>query len=116
MENSEASLVETNQEQYTVAPYGESLMNLALFDPPRWGWTAAGTIVDLLPPHEVCIPYLAAVGGCVRECVLYTVAGVVVMPEISHSLLVVPLPVFSSCCCCLVEITSSEHGSSLSQA
>lgn len=31
----------------------ESLMNLALSDPPRWGWTAAGGIADLLPPHEV---------------------------------------------------------------
>lgn len=31
----------------------DNTMNLALMDPPRWGWTAAGGIVDLLPPHEV---------------------------------------------------------------
>ena len=34
-----------------------TIMNLALVDPARWGWTAAGTLVDLLPPHEVS--YLA---------------------------------------------------------
>jgi hypothetical protein len=55
MENSEASLSESNLEQNGVAVYGESLMNLALYDPPRWGWTAVGTIADLLPPHEVGI-------------------------------------------------------------
>ena len=31
----------------------ETMMNLALLDPPRWGWSAAGGVVDLLPPHEV---------------------------------------------------------------
>jgi hypothetical protein len=28
-------------------------VNLTLLDPARWGWTAAGGVVDLLPPHEV---------------------------------------------------------------
>jgi hypothetical protein len=31
----------------------ESLMNLTLLDPPRWGWTAVGGVADLLSPHEV---------------------------------------------------------------
>jgi len=30
----------------------ESLMNLTLIDPPRWGWTALGGVADLLTPHE----------------------------------------------------------------
>jgi hypothetical protein len=28
-------------------------VNLTLLDPARWGWTAAGGVTDLLPPHEV---------------------------------------------------------------
>ena len=31
----------------------ENSINLALLDPPRFGWTAAGGVADLLPPHEV---------------------------------------------------------------
>jgi hypothetical protein len=31
----------------------ESMINLTLLDPARWGWTAAGGVADLLPPHEV---------------------------------------------------------------
>lgn len=31
----------------------EAMMNLSLLDPPHWGWSAAGGVVDLLPPHEV---------------------------------------------------------------
>jgi hypothetical protein len=30
----------------------DSLANLSLLDPPRWGWSALGGITDLLPPHE----------------------------------------------------------------
>ena len=30
----------------------DSLTNLAILDPPRWGWSAAGGIVDLCPPQE----------------------------------------------------------------
>ena len=33
--------------------FAESLMNKALYDPPRWGWTALGGIADVLSPHEV---------------------------------------------------------------
>jgi hypothetical protein len=33
--------------------YAESIHNLALLDPPRYGWTAAGSIADLFEPHEV---------------------------------------------------------------
>jgi hypothetical protein len=33
--------------------YSEAVMNMTLFDPPRWGWTAVGGIADLLSPHEV---------------------------------------------------------------
>jgi hypothetical protein len=33
--------------------HADTIVNLALSDPPRWGWTAAGTLADLLPPHEV---------------------------------------------------------------
>lgn len=29
-----------------------SLINLTILDPPRWGWSASGGIVDVLPPHE----------------------------------------------------------------
>ncbi|CAB9499372.1 Nucleosome-remodeling factor subunit NURF301 [Seminavis robusta] len=32
--------------------YAESMMNMMLLDPPRWGWTAMGGVADLLPPHE----------------------------------------------------------------
>jgi hypothetical protein len=31
----------------------ESMMNLSLLDPPKYGWSAAGGIVDVLPPVEV---------------------------------------------------------------
>jgi len=31
----------------------ETVMNLALLDPPRFGWSAIGGVVDVLPPHEV---------------------------------------------------------------
>ena len=33
--------------------YAESNHNLALLDPSRYGWTAAGDVVDLSEPHEV---------------------------------------------------------------
>ena len=33
-------------------PCAESLMNLSLLDPSRFGWTAVGGIADLLTPHE----------------------------------------------------------------
>jgi hypothetical protein len=33
--------------------YAEAMMNMSLFDPPRWGWTAIGGITDVLPPQEV---------------------------------------------------------------
>lgn len=33
--------------------YAEAVLNLTLFDPPRYGWTALGGVADLLPPHEV---------------------------------------------------------------
>ena len=32
----------------------ENAVNLTLLDPPRFGWTAAGGVEDVLPPHEVC--------------------------------------------------------------
>jgi hypothetical protein len=32
-----------------------SLLNLTLLDPPRWGWSAAGGIVDVATPHDVRI-------------------------------------------------------------
>lgn len=32
---------------------GETVINLALLDPPRFGWSAIGGVVDVLPPHEV---------------------------------------------------------------
>lgn len=31
----------------------ENSINLTLLDPPRYGWTAAGGVSDLLTPHEV---------------------------------------------------------------
>jgi hypothetical protein len=34
-------------------PYVENSINSTLLDPPRFGWTAAGGVADLLPPHEV---------------------------------------------------------------
>ena len=33
--------------------YAETAMNMSLYDPPRWGWTAVGGIADVLSPHEV---------------------------------------------------------------
>jgi hypothetical protein len=48
------------QQQSAVSENADTIMNLALSDPPRWGWTAAGTLADLLPPHEVsAIPVIA---------------------------------------------------------
>ena len=35
----------------------ENMVNLTLLDPPRWGWTAAGGVADLLSPHEVRFPF-----------------------------------------------------------
>jgi hypothetical protein len=40
----------------------EARINLALLEPQKWGWTAAGGIADLLPPHEVSL--------CARYAVL----------------------------------------------
>jgi len=43
--------------------YAERAMNMTLFDPPRWGWTAVGGVADLLSPHErsrrrsTCVAY-----------------------------------------------------------
>ena len=31
----------------------ETEMNLAFLDPPRFGWSATGGVVDVLPPHDV---------------------------------------------------------------
>jgi hypothetical protein len=42
---------------------GESMINLTLLDPARWGWTAAGAVADLLPPHEV--------RACLRKMILF---------------------------------------------
>lgn len=36
-----------------IATCADSLMNLSLLDPPRWGWPAVGAVTDLLVPHEV---------------------------------------------------------------
>lgn len=50
----------------------ESVLNLALSDPPRWGWTAAGGIADLLPPHEVRLSLVSMYQqyvGQVAKCV-----------------------------------------------
>ena len=38
---------------YLSQEYPESMMNLSLLDPPRWGWTAIGGVADVLTPHEV---------------------------------------------------------------
>eukprot|EP00934_Nitzschia_sp_Nitz4_P006935 Nitzschia sp. Nitz4//scaffold70_size99833//92652//96899//NITZ4_004611-RA/size99833-snap-gene-0.136-mRNA-1//1//CDS//3329557185//6925//frame0 len=40
------------QEELMEMMDAETVMNLALSDPPRWGWTAAGGMADLLSPHE----------------------------------------------------------------
>lgn len=57
MEGSEEVAGRSQPQQQLQCPAvrdAESVMNLALFDPPRWGWTVTGTLADLLPPHEVC--------------------------------------------------------------
>ena len=38
--------------QQSVA-FAETAMDMALYDPPRWGWTALGGIADVLSPQEV---------------------------------------------------------------
>jgi hypothetical protein len=53
----------------------ESMINLTLLDPARWGWTAAGGVADLLSPHEV--------RTCLRRC---TLAGVSCDSEFSNVL------------------------------
>jgi hypothetical protein len=35
--------------------YVENSINLSLLDPPRFGWTVAGGVGDVLPPHQVRI-------------------------------------------------------------
>ena len=50
--------------------YAETVMNMTLYDPSRWGWTALGGIADVLSPHEVrdilrCIYILCVVLCCV---------------------------------------------------
>ena len=112
MENAEASYGETKQEQHGIVAYGESLMNLALYDPPRWGWTAVGTIADLLPPHEVCLSCVCVSYVFVFEYSISSPWDVRILPLIACF----RSCQFCSCGCCLVEITSSEHGSSISQA
>ena len=55
--------------------YAETAMNMSLYDPPRWGWTAVGGIADVLSPHEV--RYLFFVFFylyCI--CVLFCLSGV----------------------------------------
>lgn len=47
----------------------ENLINLALLDPPRFGWTAAGGVADLLPPHEVRLSLLVALRETIGICV-----------------------------------------------
>lgn len=47
------SISRSEQRDYIV-PYVENSINAALLDPPRFGWTAAGGVADLLPPHAVC--------------------------------------------------------------
>ena len=39
------------QQEYELS--AETVMNLTLMDPPRWGWTAVGGVADLLTPQEV---------------------------------------------------------------
>ena len=31
----------------------EAMLNLALLDPPKWGWSAFGGITNVCTPHEV---------------------------------------------------------------
>jgi hypothetical protein len=40
-------------EDRQAAHHSLNSVNLTLLDPARWGWTAAGGVADLLPPHEV---------------------------------------------------------------
>ena len=55
--NSNKATIPTNEPSSYLPPqpeqYAEAVMNMTLFDPPRWGWTAVGGISDLLSPHEV---------------------------------------------------------------
>jgi hypothetical protein len=54
MDASEGAKPQPPQQQVSEEMYyAESLMNLTLADPPRWGWTPVGGITDLLSPHEV---------------------------------------------------------------
>ena len=53
--------------------FAEIIMNRALYDPPRWGWTALGGIADVLSPHEVRSrsfgkPTFASIPVIVRAC------------------------------------------------
>jgi hypothetical protein len=34
-------------------PNLESNFNLSLLDPPKWGWSAGGKVVNILTPQEV---------------------------------------------------------------
>ena len=43
-----------SQQRDDVVPFVENSVNAALLDPARFGWTAAGGVADLLPPHAVC--------------------------------------------------------------
>ena len=46
-------LAEKPSEHIDNGSFAEIVMNMTLYDPPRWGWTAVGGISDVLSPHEV---------------------------------------------------------------
>lgn len=52
-QNGSKTLQVTSCAPYPARKYAEATMNMPLFDPPRWGWTAIGGVADVLPPHEV---------------------------------------------------------------
>jgi hypothetical protein len=68
--------------------YPETVMNLSLFDPPRWGWTAVGGVADVLTPHEV------------RDCVFLNRYSLSFFSHVSPSL---------PTCIHFAEITETEH-------
>lgn len=52
IDNDSASVPPAQRKAPPAPRFAEATHNLALLDPPTFGWTAAGSIADLSEPHE----------------------------------------------------------------
>lgn len=52
---------------------GPSTINLALLDPPRWGWCALGGVIDLSTPQEVRSLFSKTDEACLGERMIHVI-------------------------------------------